>query len=441
MNPPAQNNGTHLWRVLEACARRRRFALTFVLSVTAIAAIVSFALPKWYKAEALLLPPKDTRMVFTNDAADLAELASLTGGLNLPVMATASDVYVRILESRTLADNVIDSLNLIDRYKVDSRTDARLALKEYVVFKVTPEGLIQIQCVDKDPETAARIANLFVAELDRVNRRLTSARSSESRLFLERRLVDARAELDSARKSLQDFQTKYKALDLDKQTELAIASAATLKAELATASVDLSVKRRSLSDSHPEVMELENRVKELRLKITELEFGDNDSSYFSLPIASTPYLTSRLADLKTRVAVAEKLYENLTVRFDEARLQEKREAPSVGVLDLAETPELRYRPQRALIVGGSFALSVLAAILLVLFFDYLARLEVANPADFARASYFFRTILGKKTITLGHAHAPDDPAQEIETTAEHSQATPSPERDWPTDIVKRRIGR
>ena len=393
------DDGAATWRILEAVARRRRFVFLFVVLVTIGAAIVSLVLPVKYRAEALLLPPKDMSVAIADNASRLADLSNLIGGVTLPTMATASDVFVRILKSRTIADRVIDSLSLMKRYGVSTRSEARLALSEFTDFRVTDEGLIHLQAIDREPARAAEMANLFIRELERMLGEVTSARTAQSRQFLEKRLAEARIELDSARLALKAFQKENKALDLDRQTELAMSSAVALKVDLSDAEVDMNVKRQTFSATHPEVVELSRRVRELRTKIQELEYGGSDSSYFSLAVADAPALGARLADLKTRVAVAEKLFENLVVRYDEARIQEKRDASGMSVMDWADSPEIRWRPKRTLIVAGAFFGSLILATLVALFFEYLARLESQSPSDFVRFRYILSALSGKRDPT------------------------------------------
>ena len=111
MTNQGQNN---FWVLLDVLARRRRLFMTIVLSTTILATITAFVLPKWYKAEALLLPPKDISAPISG-LKDLTDVASVTQGLDLPLLATPSDVYARILKSRAIADTVMRVFDLINR--------------------------------------------------------------------------------------------------------------------------------------------------------------------------------------------------------------------------------------------------------------------------------------------------------------------------------------
>ncbi|MBD3331623.1 hypothetical protein GF356_02130, partial [candidate division GN15 bacterium] len=67
----------NFWLFLEVLARRRGLILGLVVAVTLIAAIVSFVLPRWYEAKALLLPPKDMSLPMGN-VGSLSEIVSVT---------------------------------------------------------------------------------------------------------------------------------------------------------------------------------------------------------------------------------------------------------------------------------------------------------------------------------------------------------------------------
>ncbi len=395
----AIDDGANFWRLMEVLALQKRLVLTVVAVATIGAIVISLVLPKWYRAEALLLPPKEESLSMLNFGGALSEWASVTGGLNLPALVTPSDLYVRMLGSRASMNPVIDSFNLIERFEATSLYEAYIELDERSDFRVTPEGMIQIHFIDKDPQFAADVANAFVAELDKINRRIYSERTKKSREFIESSLTGARLELDSARLALRYFQERNRTVDLDKQTALAIETATALMTELATTEVELALKLKTLSKSHPDVVELSSKVSEMKRKVSELETGSSDSSYFSLPISETPRLRSQLADLTTRVRVAEKLYENLTLALNDARVQENRKAPAVATLDRATAPEIRFKPQRTLIVGATFGLSVVLAVFLAILVEYLKNLRNTNPADYRRAMVFSKSLFGGKRRT------------------------------------------
>ncbi len=384
----------NLWKILEVMARRRKFIISFILGLTILSIVISLILPKWYEAKALMLPPKDEGFKLGWSGSSVDELVSLTSGIQLPVMATATDVYARIFESRLLADRVIRANDLNEYYEMDFGDDLFNRIEEQSDFRVTPEGLLEIKYEAKDAQKASDIVNSFIYEMDVLTRELAADRAKVVREFLEIRKGEVATELDSARNQLQLFQSENRAIDLDRQTQLAIETAVGLKVKLAQSEIDLSVKENTLSGNHPEVINLRSEVKEIKAQISRLEFGGADSSYFNLPVANVPILKIKYAELSSRVKVSETLFQILTEQYEQARIQEKMNTPTISVIDRASPPKLPVRPQKKLIVIGTFLISLILALFISLLFNYFDLLRVKAPDDYERAKFFMVTIFG-----------------------------------------------
>ncbi len=390
MSDSASNN---LWPMLEVLARRRGLIFGLVMAVTLAAVIVSMVLPKWYEAEALLLPPKDATVPI-GGLSQLAEVVSVVEGLSLPVMVTPSDVYARMLRSRTVADHIIDTFDLKTRYETRTMTDARLALALHSRMRVTAEGLLSISVEDQDPQMAANIANAFVTELDKLNREISAGRAHRNREFIEERVRQVKSQLDSARKVFETFQMTHKAVDFDQQTRLAVEQAISLKVSLSALDIDIRMKEQILGSDHPELVEVRRRRDVIRQELNNLEVGHADSSFFSLPIAAVPGLKGQFEVLYSQVSVSEKLYSILLEQLEQAKLAENENLPTVSVLDYATPPEVRSRPQRSVIVLGAFLVSLIIAVLLAAILEYFRRLRDENPEDYERAMFVVRAFFG-----------------------------------------------
>jgi tyrosine-protein kinase Etk/Wzc len=383
----------NLWKLLEVIALRIKLIIGFVLAVTVIAVIVAFALPRWYMASTLLLPPKEESLNL-GQSRGLEDMISITSGLVLPIRATPTDVYARILRSRNIGERVINSNNLMNHFDKKSMADAQEELNRRTGFQVTEEGLLEITYIDKDPVVAAAVSNSFAEELDKMNRELSSLRAKITREFISQRLSEVSADLDSARLALRDFQSSYKAIDLDQQTQLAVQSAINLKVSLAQNEIELNVKEKSLSPTHPEVIELRRTVDQIKNQISALEYGGQDNSYLSLPIAEVPSLKIKFAELSGRVRIAEALFQILSEQFEQVKIQEKRDTPTLSILDKALPPELPYRPQKTIIVLVCGGLSIFLAIFMALFLNYLINLKKNSPDDYNRVRLFVDVLLG-----------------------------------------------
>ncbi len=383
----------NFWFFLELMAKRRNFIISFVVIFTLIAVIVSFVLPKKYKATAIILPPKDFSTV-TPGGGYLSDAVSLTKGVSLPIMVTPSDVYAQMLKSTTIAERIIDTFNLMEYYHTDNFTDTYEVLMYYSDFRVSDVGLLEVSFIDKNPARSAEIANTFIKELEIVNRTIVSDRLKQNKDFIEERLNSVKNELDSTRKVFEEFQMTNKAIDFSEQTRLAIDQAVALKIRMAELDLNIKIKETKLGKDHSDLKELVQQYQTVKDQLNTLENKNADSSFFSLPISAIPSLRGQYETLYSRVKVNESLYKILLEQYEQVKFQEQENTPVLSVLDWARIPEVRYSPKRTLIVVSTFALSMLLSILLAAFAEYYQRLEKTSPEDYKRLSMFLHSFLG-----------------------------------------------
>jgi len=384
--------GASIWTFLEVLGRRRGLILGLVLLSTVVAIVVSLILPQWYTATALLLPPPDESV--RGGLNNLSQVALYTGGVRFPGMVTPNDVYARMMRSRNVADRVIDSLDLQSYYGTAKRSATYVILYQRAKIQVTDEGLLSVAVEDKDPQVAADIATAFVRELIELNREIVSSSARTKREFIEARLKDITSQLAAAREDLRDFQLKHRTVDLDEQTRLAVEQAVSLKVQQANIELDIRLGEQVLGSDNPELIEKRKRLRAIDDQLRLLEQGGSDSSFFSLPVAEIPGLRGQLESLYSRVRVNESLYETLLNLFEQARIQEQEKSPTIAVLDWPTPPDLRSRPQRRVIVLGTLVISLVVAVFLAMFVEFVARVRENRPDDYRRLLIFSDAFFG-----------------------------------------------
>ncbi len=390
MNDKIPNNFILL---LDLLSRRSRFIMVFVAVATLAAIIISLVLPKWYKATALLLPPKNITVPL-GGLTEFADAASVTSGLDLPIMVTSSDIFARMLKSRTISEAILKKFNLYERYDTYNFDEAYEVLMNNADFKVTAEGLLSVSIEDKDPQIAADLTNAFVEELDLVNREIASKRAKHNRSFIEERLAQVKAELDSARSNFEEFQVKNKSVDFDQQTKLVTERAVALKVKQAETDLELEMASLELGQDNSKIVELKRKKKFISDQIEQLETENPDNSYFSVPISKIPTLRGQYEMLYSQVRVNETLYELLLEQREQAKIQVNENSPTLSVLDPARAPSIRSQPQRTLIVLGTFGFSLMVAILGSATADYFARMRQNSPEQYQSVNMFLISYLG-----------------------------------------------
>ncbi|MBD3378147.1 family 16 glycosylhydrolase [candidate division KSB1 bacterium] len=180
--------------------RRRKLFLVNMASVGLIALLITLFLPKWYESKAIVLPPMTESLSF-----GLGSLSSLAGammgpsGYELPMLATRSDVYKTMLESRRMYKTVIEQNDLYSVYKEKNLDLAIRKLKKNLKIDVGPDASLSISFEAKEnPEFAAQVANSFVSTLDRINTQTLQNKARDTRQFIEGRLDEAKVDLANA---------------------------------------------------------------------------------------------------------------------------------------------------------------------------------------------------------------------------------------------------
>ena len=91
--------------------------------------------------------------------------------------------------------------------------------------------------------------------------------------------------------------------------------------------------------------------------------------------SDVPDLGVQLIQLQRELEVQNRLYEFLTQEYEQAKLQEIKDTPTVQVLDKAHPPYLRSKPKRGRMVMMMALASILGSLFLVAVLEFNIRLE------------------------------------------------------------------
>jgi len=257
---------------------------------------------------------------------------------------TLSDVYMAILESETLARAVIDEFDLREVYGLDTVEETLRKLGSRTDVGPDLNGVIVLKVEDKDPDRAAAIANRYVEGLDRIYRSTRSASARAQRLFLEERVAESRAGLDSLGNRLASIQSDERFTALSGDLAEAAEAAGTLLGRRLALTVQIRMLEEMGVSDAPMRKELE----------TELWALDAE-------IAVLPEVGLGVGRLLRDLRIQEHLHFVLVEQLETARLEEARDTRAVEVLDWALPPDRHIRPRRgmvslaALIMGSALA--------------------------------------------------------------------------------------
>ncbi len=275
-------------------------------------------------------------------------------------------MYIGILQSRTIADNLISRFRLRELYKMKKLQDTRAALKSQTTIEAGKDGLIQISVTDHDPDRASDIANAYVSELYSMNSTLAITEAAQRRVFFDQQLEGEKKALGLAEEDLRETQQKTGLIQLSGQAQMIIQTIGQLRAQIASREVELQSVRTFATDQNPEIVLLNNEISTMRQQLSKLE---NDQQRATQPgnIAVTagriPEGALEYARKFREVKYHETLFDLLSRQYEAARIDEAKSAPIIQVIDHAIPPDKRSGPKRALIVLGlGFVVFFLASI-------------------------------------------------------------------------------
>ena len=355
-----------------------------IAMVAIVAALASLAyamsLPLIFTARATLLPPGAQQQ--SGSAAALAQLGAL-GGLAGGLGAKAPDeLYVALLKSDTVQRALIDQFNLKKRYDIETYEVLRKALPNYIrVSSDKKSGLIAVEVDDEEPKFAADLANAHAGEITKVLAKLAVSEAQLRRVFFEQQLNDTKERLIKAEVGLRTVQEKSGVIVLDKQAEALIGGAATLRAQIAEREVQMKVLRTGATDQNPEVLRLGSELRALRSELARMEStqGGNAGSAVDMPVGRIPEAAIDYVRARRELKLQETLLESMVRQYEIAKLDEAKEGPVLQRVDVAQPPDRKSKPARAMIVLASTLLAMLVACLFVIVRGYSARTRELDP--------------------------------------------------------------
>ena len=295
---------------------------------------ISFAIPPTFTAKTQFLPPQQQQSSAASMLASLGALGGLAGaatGLKSP-----ADQYIAFMKSVTVQDALIERFKLVEKYEAKLKTDARMALSGSVRIASGKDGLISVEVDDKDPKFAADMANAHVEELRNLLGRLAVTEAQQRRMFFEKQLAQTKDNLAKADLALKSSGINSSVLKSSPAS--AVEAVARLKAGISVQEVKLGTMRNYLTESSPDFKQALSELASLKSQLTKAEKEEPASQGASDYVA-------RYREFKYQ----ETMFELFAKQFELAKVDESREGAVIQVLDIAEPPERKAKPKKAMI--------------------------------------------------------------------------------------------
>jgi uncharacterized protein involved in exopolysaccharide biosynthesis len=320
--PSSANDELSLYEIFSVIRPKWKTLLATSLCAGAAMYAASHLIPPTFSAKATFIAPQQQGTVASalQSLGSISNLAGAATGIKNP-----ADQYVSLMQSRTVADRLIQRFKLAEIYETKFQDDARKELAGNTrITAGKKDALVSVEVDDHDPNRASAIANAYIEELRELTNGLALSESQQRRKFFEQQLTATKQALSDAQLKLQE--SGFNSGALKNEPKAAAEAYARLRAEISASEVRLSALRRTLVESSTEVQRLVASIGALRSQLAQLEQPAKESG-------SQDYIGAY-----RQFKYQEALFDIYARQFEIARMDEAREGTLIQVLDVAQPP-------------------------------------------------------------------------------------------------------
>jgi len=338
---------------------KRIFILLFVITITSTSIVISFLLPKWYKASATITTQSKSSSIFDNmGTLTSMGISRVLGGFD------NQNRLISILKSRTILDRVIAKYNFQQKYNTELLSDTREKLKKNLKIELGEESQINIIFFDKNQNQVADIVNYIILCLDSLNNALNTTDGRHARIFIESRVNEIIDSLKYLEFEVIDFMKKNNVLNLEAQVTMGVTQYTELKSKIILKEIELAVAEQIIAPDNPQIKRLKTELDLLNEKLQPLLI--NAEGIYP-DFRNIPEISVDMAKFERKVQYYTTVMQFLGPQYENAKIEEAKDIPTFQVLDKAVHPERKARPKRAKIVLIAFFVSSIASIYMAYF--------------------------------------------------------------------------
>jgi tyrosine-protein kinase Etk/Wzc len=255
------------------------------------------------------------------------------------------DLYLGLVNSRTVADDVIEKQHLADYFHTTKPSTLRAALAGMAKISVDKDQFVTIVVRAHEPETAVRIANEYPEALSRLNRTLAQSQAEHREDFFQAPLEDEKNKLAAAEEDLKRAQQKTGLVAPESQVQLGLTAISNLSQQITARQAELAALESSSTDQNAQVIRLKSEIASLEAQLAHLKAQNGGGAGSSA--AKTPELTLEVERLTREVKYHEALFQILSRQYENARVEDTY-SPPVELVDKAVLPDVKAWPPRRL---------------------------------------------------------------------------------------------
>ncbi len=307
------------------------------------------------------------------------ELAAQLSLNTLDLLGGGYELYADIIQSRTVADRLIDDYHLKTVYGVPKDEMAEGILGSLTKVQTQREGVIRVTVQDTDPQRAADLANDYLRQLDYLNSRLVLTSIHAQRQYLEHEMVNEKNALADAEVALKASEESTNGLAPESEANAGFNALVNTRAQLHADEIKLAALRTGETDSNPEIIRLKAEIDGLNKQLESLLHGA-DTVENGVPTGKVPEKVLVYTRQKREVLFHEQIFDILEKQYESVKQQEAKTPSIVQVLDPAVPAFHKSWPPRTYYCIIAGVCGTLAGVFMVLLWAFLLA-YVKNPRN------------------------------------------------------------
>ncbi len=318
--------------------------IIIIIITSTIGLLLTLIIPKRYKSSGVFF-------ILNNNDSSLS--SNLLNNMNIILgeQNTSTIAVDNLLSTRFVMDNVIQKNDLMNYLKTDKKYKAYFWLKEHVKLNQYKDGTNIISCYDNDKNFAAEIVNTYLSLIDSFYRESNIFVARNYRKFLEKRIVEIDKKVKIYSDSLVAFQKKNNIVIPEDEFKIFYEN---VIVPLQKSLMEQKINYLSAKDISDNLISYKDKKKIYDITLKELDnIYSHQTNFSKIPLKDFPAKIQEYMLLYTNLKLNFTLYNFVKTEYENALLKEKKDTPSIYIIDKGIPAEIAYFPRKrdGLILG------------------------------------------------------------------------------------------
>jgi len=395
-----EKNLINILNFFEKLLKWKKLLIINFLIIAIVSLLFSFIVPRWYKSTSVLLGPEGD-MVGLNIASMISDALPIGGMLGGGVSEEATR-FLSIINSRTMMEDVATKFDLQKRYKAKNIELTVKTLRKRIKADINEDGTVTVTTLTKTPFfifkgkddearfLAQNMTRYIISRLDEYNIKLKGEKATDFRKFIETRYLQNLKDLEIAEEKLKEFQNETGIISLEDQMLATINVASQLKGQLIAKEIELGILKNYFGDTNVEYKRVKNELDEYEKRYDLFKKGNKDlvfnedSKDLLLTINDIPEKGVQYLRLLRDVKLQETILEFILPQYEQAKIQEQKEIPTLQILDDANYPIKKAKPKRAFLILFVVFFGMVLSVIFVLMIEQVNEYKENDSQAYAK---------------------------------------------------------